>query len=85
MDRQLPFNFELANPHLDLLDVDPNGPINPGDAYLVRWATDQGLDSWIGIICDDDMLPLEFLARKPDANDFGAVYPVWLIGRKNGL
>jgi hypothetical protein len=97
MNDQMPFNLELVDPKLDIIDVDPNGPINAGDCYLVRWMANQGeiLRSWIGVICDDGMLPPEFIATKPvealaDATDFGVEnrekqYPVWLVGRKDEL
>ena len=97
MDSQRPFNFELVAPHLDLEDVSPNAPILPGDCYFVRWMNSPGdpPKSWIGVICEEAMLPADFLATRPiegfpEAADFGIEnrnrqYPVWLVGKKDGL
>jgi hypothetical protein len=96
-DSHSSFNFELVLTQLDLIDVDPNSHLAPGSCYFIRWMTAPGEipKSWIGIICDDSMLPADFRATRPvdalqDGGDFGVLnkdtaYPVWLVGKGDAL
>jgi len=95
MDAPLPFNFELAMSNLDLTDVDSNSTLVPGDVYFVRWMKYQGQipESWIGVVCDESMLPAKFLETRPTNGYLGSIkqeiqprqrlYPVWLIGKSD--